>query len=37
MDRLLGVVLVGLGVPEQDQRTAAKFPVHEPLVASGRL
>jgi len=37
MDRLLGVVLVRLGVTEQHQRAIAEIPGHEPLVAIGRL
>ena len=36
-DRLFSVVLVRLGVTEQDERAAAKIPVHKPVVAIGRL
>jgi len=37
MDRLLGVVLVCLGVTEQHQRASAQIPANEPLVAICRL
>jgi len=36
-DRPLGVVLVRLGVAEQDERVIAEIPANEPLVAIGRL
>jgi len=32
---LLGIVLVRLGVTEQDERAVAKIPANEPLVAIG--